>query len=107
MNPVFNIGLGHFVIVSFLLAAAGVATLLTKRNAIGILIGVELILNAAAINFVAFNRYSHPAEPATAEVVAARASARDAMPRSGPGGRRPPPVAPRYPGTPLRSPSAT
>lgn len=32
---------------------------MTKRNAIGILIGVELILNAAGINFVAFNRYSH------------------------------------------------
>jgi NADH-quinone oxidoreductase subunit K len=34
---------------------------LTKRNAIGILIGVELILNAAALNFVAFNRYAWPA----------------------------------------------
>lgn len=40
-----------------ILVAAGVATILTKRNAIGILIGVELILNAAGINFVAFNRY--------------------------------------------------
>jgi NADH-quinone oxidoreductase subunit K len=57
MNPVTNIGLTHFLIVSFLLVAAGIATMLTKRNAIGILIGVELVLNAAAINFVAFNRY--------------------------------------------------
>ncbi len=56
-NPVFDISLTHFVILSLLLAAAGIATVLTKRNAIGILIGVELILNAAAINFVAFNRY--------------------------------------------------
>jgi NADH-quinone oxidoreductase subunit K len=37
-----------------------VTTILTKRSALGILIGVELILNAAAINFVAFNRFSWP-----------------------------------------------
>jgi NADH-quinone oxidoreductase subunit K len=57
-NPVFDIALGHFMIVSLLLAAAGVATMLTKRNAIGILIGVELLINAAAVNMVAFNRFS-------------------------------------------------
>jgi NADH:ubiquinone oxidoreductase subunit K len=54
----FEIGLTHFVLLSFVLVAAGVATILTKRNAIGILIGVELILNAAAVNLVAFNRFS-------------------------------------------------
>ncbi len=54
----FEIGLTHFVLLSFALVGAGVATILTKRNAIGILIGVELILNAAALNLVAFNRYS-------------------------------------------------
>jgi NADH-quinone oxidoreductase subunit K len=52
-----TIGIYHFMIVSILLASAGVATILTKRNAIGILIGVELILNAAGVNFVAFNHY--------------------------------------------------
>ena len=31
--------------------------MVTKRNAVGILIGVELVLNAAAVNFVAFDRY--------------------------------------------------
>ena len=56
MNPVFDISLTHFVLVSIVLVTAGVCTLLTKRNPIGILIGVELILNAAAVNFVAFNR---------------------------------------------------
>ena len=35
----------------------GLLTILLKRNAIGILIGVELILNAANVNLVAFNRY--------------------------------------------------
>ena len=55
----FDIGLIHFVLISVVLVSAGVATVLTKRNAIGILIGVELILNAAGVNFVAFNRYAH------------------------------------------------
>ena len=57
MSPFFDINLTHFVIVSIFMATAGVCTLLTKRNPIGILIGVELILNAAAVNFVAFNRF--------------------------------------------------
>ena len=55
----FEISLTHFLIVSVLLFAAGVVTVLTKRNAIGILIGVELIINAAGVNFVAFNRYAY------------------------------------------------
>ena len=42
-----------------LLFTCGVATIMLKRNAIGILMGVELILNAANVNLVAFNRYSH------------------------------------------------
>ena len=56
----FDIGLHHYVYVSILLVAAGIATMLTKRNAIGILIGVELILNAATVNLVAFNRHAWP-----------------------------------------------
>ena len=32
--------------------------MITKRNAIGILIGVELVLNSANVNFVAFDRYA-------------------------------------------------
>ena len=52
-----EIGITHFLLLSVVLFAAGVATVLTKRNAIGILIGVELIVNAAGINLVAFNRY--------------------------------------------------
>lgn len=57
MNSLFEIGLTHYLIVSIVLVAAGVATILTKRNAIGVLIGVELVLNAAGVNFVAFNHY--------------------------------------------------
>ena len=57
MNPALNIGMGHFLVLSFLLVAAGVGTVLTKRNAIGILIGVELVLNAASVVLVAASRY--------------------------------------------------
>ena len=69
----FDIGLMHYLFVSILLVAAGVGCMLTKRNALGILIGVELVLNAASLNLVAFNRFAHQektlagvAEPVTA-----------------------------------------
>ena len=58
MNGLLDIRLAHFLVLSALVAAAGISTILTKRNAIGILIGVELLLNAAGINLVAFNRYA-------------------------------------------------
>lgn len=51
------IGLQHYLVLSAILFGCGVTTLMVKRNAIGILIGVELILNAANINLVAFNHY--------------------------------------------------
>lgn len=52
------IGLNHFLILSAILFGCGFATILTKRNAIAILMGIELILNAANINLVAFNHFS-------------------------------------------------
>src|SRR3954463_3558847 len=53
------IGLPHYLILAALLFVCGIVTILLKRNAIGILMGVELILNAANVNLVAFNRFSH------------------------------------------------
>src|SRR3954463_12301797 len=53
------ISLEHYLILAALLFVCGLLTILLKRNAIGILMGVELILNAANVNLVAFNRYSH------------------------------------------------
>ena len=53
-----TIGLQHYLILAALMFVSGVLTILVKRNAIGILMGVELILNAANVNLVAFNRYS-------------------------------------------------
>ncbi len=52
-----DIGLQHYLILSAILFSLGILCMATKRNAIGILIGVELVLNAANINLVAFSRY--------------------------------------------------
>jgi NADH:ubiquinone oxidoreductase subunit K len=58
------IGLTHYLVLGAFVFACGLLAIALKRNAIGILMGVELILNAANINLVAFNRYSHEADPA-------------------------------------------
>jgi NADH-quinone oxidoreductase subunit K len=50
-------GLTHFLIISGLLFSLGLFAVVTRRNAIMVLMGIELMLNAANINFVAFSRY--------------------------------------------------
>lgn len=60
-NRFVVIGLGHYLVLGAVLFACGLLTILLKRNAIGILMGVELVLNAANVNLVAFNRYAHGA----------------------------------------------
>ena len=52
-----TIGLPHFLVVGACLFTLGIVTVVTRRNAVGILMGVELILNAANVNFIAFNHY--------------------------------------------------
>lgn len=52
-----NIGLTHYLVVAALLFAMGLICVLTRRNAIGLLMGIELILNSANINLVAFARF--------------------------------------------------
>jgi NADH-quinone oxidoreductase subunit K len=50
-----------YLLVSSLLFSIGLAGALTRRNAILVLVGIELMLNAANLNFIAFWRYgSHP-----------------------------------------------
>ena len=53
----FDIGLSHYLIVSAFVFCTGIVVMATKRNAVGILIGAELVLNAANLNFIAFGRY--------------------------------------------------
>ena len=52
-----NIGLPHFLTVSAALFSLGLFGVMARRNAVAILMGVELMLNAANLNFVAFSRY--------------------------------------------------
>ena len=49
--------LAHYLIVSAALFSIGLAGALIRRNAILVLIGIELMLNAANLNFIAFWRY--------------------------------------------------
>lgn len=55
-----NISLAHFLVTAALLFALGLVTVATRRNAVGVLMGVELVLNGANLNFVAFQRYGGP-----------------------------------------------
>jgi len=52
------IGLNHYLLLGAFLFVCGVVCMATKRNAIGVLMGVELVLNGATINFVAFAHFS-------------------------------------------------
>ncbi len=52
-----TIGLTHYLVVAAVLFCAGLFVMMTKRNAIGILIGVELVLNSTGLNLIAFDRY--------------------------------------------------
>jgi len=52
-----DVGLTHYLIISAILFALGIYGVVTRRNAIMVLMGIELILNSANINFIAFSRY--------------------------------------------------
>jgi NADH-quinone oxidoreductase subunit K len=49
--------LNNYLIVGAVLFALGLYGVITRRNAVAVLMGVELILNAANINFLAFARF--------------------------------------------------
>ena len=53
-----SIDLYHYLGLGAALFSIGVIAVVTRRNAIGVLIGVELILNAANVNLVGFSRYA-------------------------------------------------
>ena len=55
--PLPPVPIQAYVIVSALLFAIGLLGVFVRRNAIAVVLGVELMLNAANINFVAFSRY--------------------------------------------------
>jgi NADH-quinone oxidoreductase subunit K len=51
------ITLAHFIALSGILLAFGLYCVVTRRNAVAMLMGIELILNAAILNLVAFSRF--------------------------------------------------
>jgi NADH-quinone oxidoreductase subunit K len=53
-----NVTLDHCLLLGALLFVCGAVCMATKRNAIGVLMGVELVLNGANVNFVAFARFN-------------------------------------------------
>ena len=58
-----GVSLFEILTVSTLMFFIGVYGFLTRKNLITILMSLELILNGAAINFVAFNKYLYPGDP--------------------------------------------
>jgi NAD(P)H-quinone oxidoreductase subunit 4L len=55
-----SVALSDYLVVSALLFGVGVYGLVTKRNAMRLVFAVEILVNAANINFIAFNRYLWP-----------------------------------------------
>ena len=51
------IGLSSYLVLAALVFSIGLFGVLTRRNAVGILLGIELMLNAVNINLVAFARF--------------------------------------------------
>ena len=51
------VSLNSYLVVTAILFTLGLYNVMTRKNAVGLLMGVELILNAASINFVAFSHY--------------------------------------------------
>ncbi len=51
--------LNNYLILAGVLFVCGIFAMISRRNAVGMLMGVELVLNAAGINFVAFARFGH------------------------------------------------
>lgn len=54
-----QVGLNHFLFVSAILFSLGLYGVITRKNAVMVLMGIELILNSANINFIAFAKYGN------------------------------------------------
>jgi len=60
--------LGTYLVIAAALFSLGLLGVLQRRNLIGMLIAVELMLNGANLNFMAFNRFLAP-EPAVGQII--------------------------------------
>lgn len=58
-----------FLLAGLLLFTLGLTTVLSRRNQIAILVGIEMMMSAASLNFLAFNRFVAP-DPVVGQIVA-------------------------------------
>ncbi len=61
--------LQHYLVISSILFTLGIFAVLTRRNAISILMGIELILNSCNLNFAAFSRFVIPLEEVEGKII--------------------------------------
>lgn len=54
-----QVGLNHYLFVSAILFSLGIFGIVTRKNAVMVLMGLELILNSANINFIAFAKFGN------------------------------------------------
>lgn len=54
-----HVGLTHFLVVSSILFSFGIYAVISRKNAVMVLMGIELILNSANINFIAFAKFGN------------------------------------------------
>ena len=64
------VGLEHVLVVGALLFSIGLFTALSRKNAVGVLMGVELMLNAVNLNLVGFSRFVESPRPIDGQVFA-------------------------------------
>lgn len=63
-------GLEAYLLIGAVLFVLGLVACMSRKNAIGILIGIELILNAAVLNILAFSRFQHAATDIPGQIFA-------------------------------------
>ncbi len=63
-----SIGLEHYLVVGAVLFAIGLYMTLAKRNFVGVLMGIEMMFNAANLTFVSFSRFVESAAPLSGHV---------------------------------------
>jgi len=63
-----SVGLEHYLVVGAILFSIGLYLALAKRNAIGVLMGIELMFNAVNLTLVAFSRFVASASPIDGQV---------------------------------------
>ncbi|MEK7791205.1 MAG: NADH-quinone oxidoreductase subunit NuoK [Deltaproteobacteria bacterium] len=52
-----HVELKHYLVLSSILFVLGILSIISRKNSIGVLMGIELVLISASINFVAFSKY--------------------------------------------------